>query len=443
MAPSASASTKQEVTFEAPRDLLNASKRSQTFDEIAAFGVRSLRVVLYWRDVAPNAESRIRPKADLADPASYDWAKYQPILDEAQSRGFRVLLTVTSPAPTWATKGARDDGVTRPSPDRFREFVTAVSGQFGSKVARYSFINEPNLPQFLKPQYENGKAVSPLIYRGLYDAALRGLKVAGDTKPVLMGETAPNGAAPRTVAPVVFLRGALCLNSQYKRVGGCTQLRVDGWAHHAYTRREGPLVNVPERLVTVGVLPRLTEALDRAAKVGAVKRKLPVFLTEFGIQSEPDRLLGVPFQQQNEFRAISEKIAYDNPRVAAFSQYLMTDDVTGSGGFESGLRSAGGVNKPAYDGFRLPVVAELRGSSVRLWGLVRPAGGPVNVTIQRRTGSGAWKSTGSTVTSSRGIWTSKSSNVKSGSWRVTWVAPDGTTYESPGVRAYSWPTRLR
>jgi len=447
-APPASAASSQTVTFESPLDFIDAGKRSQTFDEISAFGVRSIRVLLYWKDVAPNATSRIRPKVDLTSPASYDWSKYEPILDEAQRRGMRVLLTVTSPAPIWATKRAGDE-VTRPVPDRFREFVIAVSRQFGAHVSQYSFINEPNLPQFLKPQYEHGKAVSPAIYRGLYDAALRGLKAAGDTKPVLMGETAPNGAAPRTVAPIDFLRGVLCLNSKYQRVGGCTKLRVDGWAHHAYTRKEGPLALPPQRLVTVGSLSRLTDALNRAAKTGAVKRNLKIYLTEFGVQSVPDPNYGVSLQQQNEFRAIAEKIAYNNPRVASFSQYLMTDDPpTGTGAnccgrFESGLRTSAGVNKPSFDGFRLPVVAELRGSSVKLWGLVRPATDRVDVALQRRSGSGAWKTISEPVTNSRGVWTATSTKVKNGAWRVLWVGPDDVTYESPAVRAYTWPSRLR
>ena len=44
------------------------------------------------------------------------------------------------------------------------------------------------------------------------------------------------------------------------------------------------------------------------------------------------------------------------------------------GGFESGLRHSDGEVKPAFDGFRLPLVAE-RGHRTRLWGLVRPAAG--------------------------------------------------------------------
>ena len=66
-----------------------------------------------------------------------------------------------------------------------------------------------------------------------------------------------------------------------------------------------------------------------------------------------------------------------NPRVAAFSQYLLSDDPPRSegykyGGFESGLRSADGKTKPAYEGFRLPLAVEVYGTSDVLWGLVRP-----------------------------------------------------------------------
>ena len=448
-APAAGASTRQQMLFEAPRDLRDPAKREATFAEMASLGARDLRVVLYWKDVAPSPTARIRPKADLTDPASYDWSVYEPILDEAKARGIGVLLTVTGPVPVWATKGARDT-VTRPSPDRFREFMVAVSRRFSAKIARYSIWNEPNLPQFLKPQYDRGRAVSPAIYRGLYDAALRGLTTAGYRRPVLMGETAPNGAKPSSVAPVAFLQGALCLTSSYRRARTCLPPRIDGWAHHPYTKREGPLKNPPTtRLVTIGVLSRLTAALDRAAKAKAIRRSVPLYLTEFGVQSVPDPVYGVPLETQNAYRAIAEKIAYDTPRVAAISQYLLTDDApTGTGtrccgGFESGLRTAAGVDKPAYEGFRLPVVAERRGSKVRLWGLVRPATGVTTVTVERRSGNGAWTTLGTRTTNSRGVWTSSSGNVARGSWRVTWVAPDGTQYQSPGVPAYTWPARLR
>ncbi|MEI2702745.1 MAG: hypothetical protein V9E83_10125 [Baekduia sp.] len=445
----AAATKSQEMIFEAPRDLLDPLLLVKTFDEMDSLGARSLRVVLGWKAVAPSPDSRIRPSKDLSAPASYDWSAYDPILDEAKSRGVKVQLTISSPVPRWATKGARDN-LTRPSPDRFREFVVAVSKHYSSKVARYSIMNEPNLPQFLLPQYDNGKAVSPSIYRGLYDAALRGLRSAGDTKPVLMGETAPNGQSPRSVPPVQFLQGALCLNSKYKRTRACVQPRVDGWAHHPYTKAAGPLKLPPNsRLADIGVLSRMTIALDRAAKAKAIKKGVKLYLTEFGVQSVPDRVYGVSYEKQNAFRAIAEKIAYDNSRVAAISQYLLSDDISKGtginccGGFESGLRTFDGKDKPSFDGFRLPLVAERRGSTIRLWGLVRPATATTNVAIERRSGSGAWSQVASPATNNRGVFTATSRNVSNGRWRVVWTAPDGTVFTSPGVPAYTWPSRLR
>lgn len=448
----ASASRAQPVTFEAPRDLRDPATRERAFTDLESLGVRALRVVLFWRDVAPDATSRIRPHVDLTDPGGYDWSAYAPVLDGARDRGWPVTLTVSGPVPTWATNGARD-AYTRPNPAQFRAFMTAVSRRFGDEVARYSIWNEPNLPEFLRPQYDSRRRpLSPGIYRGLYVAGLQGLADAGDTKPVLIGETAPNGKTPSVsnpnarVAPLTFLRGVLCLDKKYKKVGKCAKLRIDGYAHHAYAQKAGPLDRPRDpNLVTIGVISRLTRALDLAARAGVVARKLPVYVTEFGVQSWPDKVVGVPQSQQNEYRAIAEKIAYENPRIVAFSQYLLSDDrPTGPpgprccGGFESGLRTAHGKNKPSFDGFRLPLVVRRSGAKVSLWGLVRPARGTTSVRLERRTGSGAWRSLGTVRTNGRGVWTLGGRDVRKGTWRVSWTAPDGTVFRSPPVRAYTW-----
>jgi hypothetical protein len=447
-ASSARASKSQEVTFEAPRDLFDVSKREDAFKEIDSLGAHALRIVLYWKDVAPDATSRVKPKLDMTDPSVYDWSKYQPVLDEAKQRGWTVQVTASGPVPQWATNGARDN-VTRPSPNEFRMFMTALSKHFGSEVDRWSIWNEPNHPKFLGPQFDSkGRPTSPKIYRGLYAAALRGLAAAGDTKPVLMGETAPTGTG-KDVAPLTFLRGALCLTTSYKKTGGCAKLRVDGYAHHAYTTRKGPQFKTPKpNDVMIGTLSRLVTALDKAAKAGVVSKSLPIYLTEFGIQSTPDPVFGVSLQRQAEYRSYSERLAYYNPRVKAFSQYLLTDDKkdaggpgTSYGGFESGLRSADGKAKPALDGFRLPLVAKSTGSSskVTLWGLVRPAKGAVKVTVQQRsTHGGTFKTIKTVTTNATGYWTSSATRgASTREWRVKWTDASGKTWTGPATRAMS------
>ncbi|HEY4095613.1 MAG TPA: hypothetical protein VGM33_08895, partial [Baekduia sp.] len=152
--PTAHAKSTQEVTFEAPRDLFDPAQREAAFNEIDGLGAHALRVVLYWDEVAPEPDSRVKPQLDMTDPANYDWSKYQPVLDEAKARGWTVQVTASGPVPRWATNGARDK-VTRPSPNEFRMFMTALSKHFGDDVTRWAVWNEPNHPQFLGPQYDS------------------------------------------------------------------------------------------------------------------------------------------------------------------------------------------------------------------------------------------------------------------------------------------------
>ena len=58
----ASASPRQTVTFEAPRELLSASTREATLDQIRAFGVTHVRQLVYWRDYAPEPDSAHPPE---------------------------------------------------------------------------------------------------------------------------------------------------------------------------------------------------------------------------------------------------------------------------------------------------------------------------------------------------------------------------------------------
>jgi hypothetical protein len=441
---SAGASARQTMSFEAPRDLRDPATRDAALDEISGLGVGALRVILYWQDVAPQAQSRVKPSFDETAPASYDWSAYEATIDGARARGMRILLTVTGPVPRWATNGAKNN-VDRPSPNEFQKFMQAVGRHYGGRIDAFSVWNEPNQPQFLGPQFDaRGRPASPRIYRGLVFAAQRGLARVGlGDKPVLFGETSPQGTG-KVVAPLTFLRGALCLSGSYRRARGCGRLDVDGYAHHAYTTKVGPLFRPPSpNAVTIGVLSRLTRALDRAGRTGAVPRRLPVYLTEFGIQSEPDPNFGVSFLRQAEYRAIAERIAYDNPRVVWFSQYLLRDDEPRDGpaaqrysGFESGLRTASGRAKTALAAFPLPLAARRSGSRVSLWGLVRRAQAATTVTVEYADGGRGYRRLATVRTSARGSWRRTTSYRKGRRYRVVWQAPDGATQTSPGMRAY-------
>jgi hypothetical protein len=443
LAAPAAAHSNMSVTFEAPRDLLDPATRDASLQELETLGVRSLRVVLYWHDVAPDADAPTRPAIDETDPSNYDWDRYDPLITAAQARGWPVLLTVSGPVPRWATKAQRDT-LTRPSPARFQQFMTAIGRHYGGRVATWSIWNEPNLPRFLRPQFSRGKPASPELYRKLYDAGRRGLIAAGrGTDPTLFGELAPRGTGS-VVAPLTFLRGMLCLNDDYKKRGdGCGRLDTTGMAHHAYTTRQGPwFVPSGPNDVTIGVLGRLTKALDRSANAGALPRGLPVWLTEFGIQSTPDDIQGVPLARQPEYQAISERIARSNQRVASFSQYLLRDDPpTGPdqfGGFESGLRLADGRAKPSLDGWRLPLSVHREGSKVSIWGRVRPTTVPTTAELQIAQGTkGEWRTLQTVQTDDKGSFTARGSFRQGRRWRLRWTAPGGVVRTGAPIRAYA------
>ena len=154
-------------------------------------------------------------------------------------------------------KGRRDT-VTEPSATEFGAFATAVGRRYGDRVSLWSIWNEPNHPDFLRPQYRGGRPASPHIYRRLFIAGARGLRASGNQgDTILMGETAPIGNK-NVVSPLAFLRGALCLSSSWHKRGRCAPLDADGYAHHPYTKRSGPRYKPPGHDdVTIGVVARL------------------------------------------------------------------------------------------------------------------------------------------------------------------------------------------
>lgn len=446
-APSALASHAQMAYFEAPALLLSPVTRPATIATLQRLGVRALRVELSWRAVAPRARSVRRPSFEATNPAAYDWALYDPVIEEAHRLGWRVLLTVTSPVPRWAQANPHNGSfLYHPDARQFERFMTAVGRHYREEVSLFSIWNEPNHHEFLEPQFNpNGTPASPRIYRALYQAGYSGLLAAGMKHPaVLIGETAPEGETQplrrsrSDVAPLMFLRGVLCLNSRYRRAGSCGRLPASGWGVHPYANGVGPFYVPPNHeSVTIGSLSRITHALDWAARAGTLTGHLPLYITEFGVMSKPNRYQGVPVSEQAELDAIAERISYSNPRVASFSQYLLRDDPIRrhSLGFQTGLQYVNGRAKPLLAAFPVPLAVTRSGGRYRLWGLIRPASEATRLTVEaRRPGASRFTVLASVGTNAAGYWT-LTSTVAARQWRVRWVSPQGKTLTGPPIHA--------
>jgi hypothetical protein len=446
LAAPAQASPRQVMSFEAPEELLDDVRRVPTLDEIRAFGVTQIRQVVFWQSFAPNANRKRKPSFNAANPDAYPagtWARLDSIVAEAHARGIDVMLTPTGPVPKWATSRKKDN-LTRPSAKHFGQFVTALARRYGAQATLWSIWNEPNQPQFLMPQYRKGKPYSPTHYRKLYKAAYKAIRSvpANRKDKILIGETSPRGNR-NIVFPLRFLRGIACLNNSWKKVGNCGRLKADGYAHHAYTTRSGPRWVPPEKDdVTIAVISRLVKGLDRAGRAGRLPKRLKIYLTEFGIQSFPDKISGVSLARQPAYYAIAEKIAYVNPRVALISQYLMRDDAPRSSGyryrgFESGLRRNNGRKKPSYNAFYSPLAVERARNHDVLWGRIRTRVEQQQVTIEvRRKGKKKYSKLRTVTTNTRGVFGLTATHRKGTKYRVRWTSSTGRSRVGPAISSY-------
>jgi hypothetical protein len=441
----ANASRTQFTTVEAPSELLFSGSPDAALDTIKDLGATAIRLQISWSSVTPDPDAKRAPSFNQTDPNAYPagaWARYDAAIDGARLRGLKVYLTLTGPAPRWATAAKRDN-LTKPSAEAFSKFATAAGRRYGSKVSWWSIWNEPNLGKLLKPI--KGLA-SATVYRELYLQGYAGLRGAGVRAPILIGELAPIGNSIRdtgTIHPLQFLRKLLCLDSRWHKARSCRKVPTQGFAMHPYTPRFGPLFRpLNQDDVTIGVLSRLVKALDRAGAAGALPRRLPIYVSEFGVQSYPDRSFGVPLPTQSDFRSIGEKMAWGNARVKSFSQYLLRDDPPSEGAhgkFESGLfLYASGDPKPSYYGFRLPlVVTKKPHGRVALWGFVRPAHGQAgSLEIQVMDRRGGWKKLATQRYPGSGYWTRGAAAKAGRQWRVVWTDPaTGTQWAGSGTIA--------
>jgi hypothetical protein len=443
----AGASKTEFSLFEDNAQILDDGARPPTLDLAQSYGVQTIRIAMLWSNVAPNAGSKTRPSFDATDPGAYGsaWQRYDDAINAIKARGMGVMLTVTGPVPKWATKSKRDN-LTNPSSKEYGQFMTAVGRRYGGLVDYWTLWNEPNHPKFLKPQFKkvhgHKVAASPALYRKLFIAGQKGLAASGyGQKPVLLGDTAPVGNF-QVVAPLAFLRGTLCLTRGYHKSKKCGKLNVAGYAHHPYTKASGPTYHSPNRDdVTIGTMSRLTRAVSRAGRAGAIPRGIKTYNTEFGVQSRPDPFAAT-LDKQATYIGIAERMSYNNSAVASYSQYLLQDEPARKGGsaltrysgFESGLRMANGRNKPSYDAYRLPLAVDRRGhsGSVSIWGFVRPTHATSNVeVVYRDRGSKTVKSLKSLTTDSLGYFKFNAKYKKGRRWQLRW-----STFGGHFVEAY-------
>jgi hypothetical protein len=281
-----------------------------------------------------------------SSPGSYDWSSHDALVDAARAEGICVQMSLTGPAPGWATADGRE-GVNRPDAERFAEFAGATARHFRGRVERYSIWNEPNHVAWLEP----GSA-APATYRRLYLAGYGAVKRADPRARVLIGETTAFGSEHAT-PPVAFLREVACRGRDLRPLRPCEPLEADGYAHHGYDFEHPPGYAYPGAdNATLGTLDNLTRTLDGLADVGALRKpgggRLDVWITEFGYFAVGRRR--TPESLRAEYLPRAFELAGARPRVRQMLQYLLVKppaDYPG-GNFNTGIIEQDGTPTAAF-----------------------------------------------------------------------------------------------
>lgn len=435
--------------------LLAKSTREGVDREMRLFrrlGADRLRVSAFWDQIAPGARQQQKPAFNAADPASpsYNFAALDRVVISAFTHGLKVMVSITTPAPYWATGNpARRNAAWKPNPGEFAMFAEAVTKRYARLVDHWAISNEPNQQQWLQPQSENGKAFAPHHYRRMVQAAYPRIKGADPTSLVLIGELASVGSTSvgvkRGIKPLRFLRTMACRDRRYRRMraGPCAGFRAipgDAIGHHPYQFTD-PSRRSPHRddaAIGDGLrLLRVVDALQRRRTLTRTGR-FNMYYTEFGYQTNPpDPFAGVSLGTQRHYLEKASYLAWRTRRIKEINQFRLTDGSidrrAGRRGFlefQSGLLFANRRKKPSYRAFQHPFFVN-RG---QFWGQVRAGTGPYTVRVQRLIGRRGWVTVLQIlVDNPRGYFSRSLSGRRSGIYRYLYTG-QGIKGSSPRFR---------
>jgi len=326
-----------------------------TFRTLKQLRVQIVRVNLNWNQVAKRRPAHPQ---DPADPA-YNWDVYDRAVRYASQNGMRVLMTILF-VPSWANGGKPRNVPPRNYTD-LRNFAYAAAERYSGHyipntdasdetylpaVKYWLAWNEPSNPNWLQ-QVSGGRFVSPRSYARICTAIWQGVhftNFAGEK--VACGATGPRGnnqarSSRPSMAPLDFMR--------LTRRAGLTHL--DAYAHHPYYGKpsETPTSKPGAKAIELGNINTLISLVN---KLWGKKR---IWITEYAWQTPPDRLFGVSYARQAAYVRQSFAIARANPRIDLMVWFILRDDTNIPLGWQSGMLTAAGKRKPAFNVFaRLP-----------------------------------------------------------------------------------------
>jgi hypothetical protein len=375
-------------------------------DVVEKLGVSIVRYSIHWDQVAPKKPARALASNDPA----YRWDAADAVLNGLHERGIEPLVTLYG-APAWAN-GGRKANVPPKSSRTFADFAYAAAKRYPF-VRKWTIWNEPNQNLYLA-------GTSPSLYvKTLLNPGYAAIHRANRRALVAGGVTAPRGNRGG-YGPLAWVRGLARAHA-----------KLDAYAHNPYpTRpRETPLLGACGYCDVISM-----------ANLGRLSRQVqhylghkPIWLTEYGYQTNPPDRFGVTPSLQAAYVGEAAMRAYQLSGVSLLIQYLLKDEPY-LDRFQTGLFDVHGVPKPAYSAFRFPLAQVKRtGTQTALWGQIRPGKGSRTYRLEVSDGR-SWR------------WVGPNRHTNSvGAFAVTLTAPKGSLVRvwSPADRSFGWPVVVR
>jgi hypothetical protein len=381
-------------------------------------GAQMIRLDVDWSSVAPA-----KPPAgfDPSNPSSpgYNWTTVDEQVRELAAADFPILITVQF-APKWAEgpdmPKTATAGTWEPNATDFGEFAQAIAQRYdgsypdpltpGASLPRVSYWqawDEPNLPEYLAPQWiETGsrsyEPVSPTIYRNMQNAFYQAVKAVSPENYDVEGGLGPYGDSPSTnptarMHPVAFERDLLCLGENLQETAGCPgPTYFDAIDSHPYGISGPTSTAYYADDVSVPDVHKLTTVLRAAQQAGTV---MPHgvkgnWVTEISWDTDPPDPEAVPIQEESRWLEQSLYVLWKQ-RVTTILWWQLVDSPpipNYADTYQAGVFFLNGTPKPGATAFKFPFIT-FRSSRTRVtgWGRAPTAG---VVVVQKQLTSGRW-----------------------------------------------------
>jgi hypothetical protein len=380
-------------------------ERADIFDFAQEAGASIVRLEVSWRSVADGRPVLAR---DPNDPA-YDFSRIDPAVRDAAARNLDILLTISS-APVWAEGPDRPgdlpdefSGSWRPDPAALTDFAVAVATRYSGsftpagqptlpRAAYFEAWNEPNLPNFISPQWEGRNHVGADVYRRVLNAVYDGVKSVRQDNFVVTGGLAPYGdpAGERRTRPLAFLRALLCLQGRKNpKPTACPEpARFDALGHHPINTSGPPKTSAihPDDASSPDIdkVRDVLRAAERKHTIATGGRH-QIWATEFWWESQPQP--SAPPVRLHARWIQQALYLFWRQGVSVALNFQVRDDPF-LNQLQAGVLFKNSKRKPAFTAFRFPLVLDrVAKRRVRVWSKA-PASG--KLVLQRRSGGG-WR----------------------------------------------------